>query len=56
MPGSCHVWMAPGWQGVFSIFCRLVGCSHVSGLVGLPLALMLSADLVPIIPTRFLTR
>ncbi len=27
----CHVWTAPGWQGLFSR-CRLGRCSHVFGL------------------------
>ena len=39
--------------------CRLVGCGHVSGLFvrrGWPLALMLSADQVPILRTHSMMR
>ena len=28
-----HVWTAPFWQGVVWIWCKLVECSHVSGLL-----------------------
>jgi hypothetical protein len=46
-----HVWTAP-WQELSDVAAALVGCGHVSGLLmrrGWPLALMLCADLVPIV-------
>jgi hypothetical protein len=46
-----HVWTAP-WQELSDAAAALVGCGHVSGLLmrrGWPLALMLFADLVPIV-------
>ena len=49
-----HVWTAP-WQELSYVAAALVGCGHVSGLFvrrGWPLALMLSADQVPILHTH----
>jgi hypothetical protein len=49
--GLGHVWTAP-WQELSDVAAALVGCGHVSGLLmrrGWPLALMLCADLVPIV-------
>jgi hypothetical protein len=53
-----HVWTAP-WQVLSDGSAALVGCGHVSGLLvrhGWPLALMLCADRVPIVSTRFRVR
>ncbi len=32
MPSFGYVWTAPEWQGLFWRWCKLVGCSYVSGL------------------------
>ena len=43
----------------FLLWCRLVGCGHVSGLLMRqvwPLALMLCADRVPIVSTHLEVR
>jgi len=51
LPAMGHVWTAP-WQELSDVAAALVGCGHVSGLLmrrGWPLALMLCADLVPIV-------
>ena len=53
-PELGHVWTAP-WQELSYVAAALVGCGHVSGLFvrrGWPLALMLSADQVPILHTH----
>ena len=49
------MWTAP-WQELFDVGAALVGCGHVSGLLMRqvrPLALMLCADLVPIVSAHF---
>jgi len=54
MSPSGHVWTAP-WQELSDVDAALVGCGHFSGLLmrrGWPLALMLSADQVPILRTH----
>src|ERR1035437_3493428 len=54
MSDMCHVWTAPSWQGLSSR-CSIGRCSHVFGLLvrhTWPLAIMPSADQVPVISTH----
>ena len=51
-----HVWTAPSWQGIFDGDAKLVGAAMcpacLCGAVGWPLAIMLSADQVPVKSTQ----
>jgi len=53
----CHVWTAPCWQGFFERYRTAGRSCHVFGLLmrrlTWPLAIMLSADRVPVKSTRF---
>ncbi len=52
LPLIPHLWTAPCWQGIYERYCMLVGAAICPafgcGTLRWPLAIMLSADQVPI--------